>query len=146
MNLALRGSKSGLLSEACGGGIFASSRRDDFQALLCRFECQSLKSGFRWYGRLRLRGPGARASEPGSNGKGWTIGLREPQRDALIPPIEGQTRVGHQLIGGETSGLISRQDRGDNIGCEKGQPHNPRRIRSRDLFLPRDGLEGWAVR
>jgi hypothetical protein len=78
--------------------------------------------------------------------KGGLLGLREPQRDALIPPIEGQTRVGHQLIGGEARGLLSRQDRGDNVGCEKGQPHNPRRIRSRDLFLPRDGLEGWTVR
>jgi hypothetical protein len=91
------------------------------------------------------RGEEHEASSQGSKGKGWTIGLCEPQRDALIPPIEGQTGVGHQLVRGEPGRLLSRKDRGDNIGCEKGQPHNPRRIRSRDLLLPRDGLEGWTA-
>jgi hypothetical protein len=38
--------------------------------------------------------------------KGWTIGLREPQRGSLIPPIEGQTRVGHQLVGSEPRRLL----------------------------------------
>jgi hypothetical protein len=92
------------------------------------------------------RGEEYEASSQGSNGKGWTIGLREPQRDALIPPIEGQTGVGYQLVRGEPGRSLSRKDRGDNIGCEKGQPHSPRRVRSRDLLLPRDGFEGWAVR
>jgi hypothetical protein len=66
------------------------------------------------------RGEEHEASSQGSNGKGWTIGLREPQRDALIPPIEGQTGVGHQLVRGQPGRLLSRKDRGDNIGCEKG--------------------------
>ena len=42
----------------------------------------------------------------GSIRKGWTIGLREPQRGSLIPPIEGQTRVGHQLVGSEPRRLL----------------------------------------
>ena len=65
------------------------------------------------------------------NCKGRTIGLREPQRGSLIPPIEGQMRVGHQHVGSEPRRLLPCKDRGDNIRSEKGQPHKARRIRSR---------------
>ena len=34
---------------------------------------------------------------------------------SLIPPIEGQTRVGHQLVGSEPRRLLPCKDRGDNI-------------------------------
>ena len=63
-----------------------------------------------------------------------------------IPPIEGQTRVGHQLVGSEPRRLLPCKDRGDNIRSEKSQPHKARRIRSRDPFLVRDGLERRTVR
>ena len=52
---------------------------------------------------------------PGMESKGRAIGLREPQRGSLIPPIEGQTRVGHQLVGSEPRWLLPCKDRGDNI-------------------------------
>ena len=65
----------------------------------------------------------------GSNRNGRTIGLCKPQRRSLIPPIEGQTGVGHQLVGGETGGLLSRQDRGDNIRGEESQSDKARCIR-----------------
>jgi hypothetical protein len=42
--------------------------------------------------------------------------------------------------------LLPGKDRGDNIRSEKSQPHKARRIRSRDPFLVRDGLEGRTVR
>ena len=50
--------------------------------------------------------------------RGWTIGLREPQRGSLIPPIEGQSGVGHQLVGREPRRLLPCKDRGDNISSE----------------------------
>src|SRR5271165_3367553 len=78
--------------------------------------------------------------------RGWTFGLREPQRGSLIPPIEGQSGVGHQLVGGEPRRLLPCKDRGDNIRSEKSQPHKARPIRSRDPFLVRDGLERRTVR
>ena len=46
-------------------------------------------------------------------------GLREPQRGSLIPPIEGQSGVGHQLVGSEPRRLLPCKDRGDNISGEK---------------------------
>ncbi len=60
-----------------------------------------------------------RALGPGMESKGRAIGLREPQRGSLIPPIEGQTGVGHQLVGGEAGRLLPCKDRGDNIRGEK---------------------------
>ena len=56
---------------------------------------------------------------PGMEFKGRAIGLREPQGGSLIPPIEGQTGVGHQLVGGEAGRLLPCKDRGDNIRGEK---------------------------
>ena len=50
--LTSRGSISRLFPEACGGCIFASPRRDDFSAILCRFRSSSLEVDFRWYGCL----------------------------------------------------------------------------------------------
>ena len=47
----------------------------------------------------------------------------------MVAPIERQTRVSHQLVGGEVSWLFSRQDRSDNVGGKKVQPHEARRIR-----------------
>src|SRR5271166_1281244 len=87
-----------------------------------------------------------RALGPGMESKGRAIRLREPQRGSLIPPIEGQSGVGHQLVGGEPRRLLPCKDRGDNIRSEKSQPHKARRIRSRDPFLVRDGLERRTVR
>jgi len=49
---------------------------------------------------------------PGMESKGRAIGLREPQRGSLIPPIEGQTGVGHQLVGSEPGRLLPCKDRG----------------------------------
>ena len=46
----------------------------------------------------------------------------EAQRGSLTPPNEGQTRVGHQLVGGEAGRLLSRRDRGDNIRGKEAQP------------------------
>ncbi len=54
--LTWKESNSRLFPETYDGLIFASPGRDDFSAILCRFGCPSLKVGFRWYGRLRLRG------------------------------------------------------------------------------------------
>ena len=89
----------------------------------------------------------ARSTERwGREFKGRAIGLREPQRGSLIPPIEGQTRVGHQLVGSEPRRLLPCKDRGDNIRSEKSQPHKARRVRSRDPFFVRDGLERRTVR
>ena len=31
-------------------------------------------------------------------------GSGEPERGSLVPPIERQTRIGHQLVGGELQG------------------------------------------
>src|SRR5271157_6161878 len=53
-----------------------------------------------------------RALGPGMESKGRAIGLREPQRGSLIPPIEGQTGVGHQLVGSEPGRLLPCKDRG----------------------------------
>ena len=61
-------------------------------------------------------------------------------------PLERQTGVGHQLVGGEPRRLLPCEDRGDNIRGEESQPHKTCCIGSRDLFLPCDGLEGWTVR
>ena len=49
------------------------------------------------------------------------IGLREPQRGSLIPPIEGQSGVGHQLVGSEPRRLLPCKDCGDNIRGEKSR-------------------------
>ncbi len=73
--------------------------------------------------------------------KGCAIALREPQRGTLIPPVEGQTGVGHQLVGGEAGRLPSRQDRGDNVRGEKSQSDKARCIGRRDLLLMRDVLD-----
>jgi len=80
------------------------------------------------------------------NRKGWAIGLLEPQRGTLIPPVEGQTGVGHQLVGGEAGRLLSREDRGDNVRGEKSQSNKARCIGRRDLLLMRDVLDRWTVR
>ena len=34
------------------------------------------------------------------------VGSGEPERSSRIPPIERQTRIGHQLVGGELGRLI----------------------------------------
>ena len=49
-------------------------------------------------------------------------------------------------VGSEPRRLLPCKDRGDNIRSEKSQPHKARRIRSRDPFLVRDGLERRTVR
>ncbi len=78
----------------------------------------------------------------------WKLTYRsgEPQRRSLVPPVERQARVGHQLVGGELRRLLSRQDRGDDVGGEEGQPHDARRIRGGDIFLAGDVLRGWDCR
>lgn len=77
----------------------------------------------------------------GVGGDGLSV-LSKPQRGSLIPPIEGQTRVDHQLVGGEPRGLLSSQDRGDDIRGEEGQPHEACRIRGCDPFFTRNVLKG----
>ncbi len=52
LNVTSVGSNSRVFPEACGGCIFASSRRDDFSTILCRFGSSSLKAHFRWYEHL----------------------------------------------------------------------------------------------
>ena len=86
-------------------------------------------------------GSAKRGAGDGVVGDGLSV-LSEPQRGSLVPPIERQTRVGHQLVGGELRGLLSRQDRGDDIGGEESQPHEARCIRGCDIFLSRDVLKG----
>jgi hypothetical protein len=49
LNVTSVGSNSRICPEACGGGIFASFRRDDFSAILCRFG--RLRVGGKEYGR-----------------------------------------------------------------------------------------------
>src|SRR5271166_2665558 len=68
-------------------------------------------TGCPWLNRLALFadpscGEEHRALWPGMESKGRAIGLREPQRGSLIPPIEGQTRVSHQLVGSEPGGCF----------------------------------------
>ncbi len=101
----------------------------------------------RWMARSCA--PGVRSTKgrsQGSNLQVWAGGLRKPQRGSLISPIEGQTGVGHQLVGSEPRRLLPCKDRGDNIRSEKSEPHKARRIRSRDPFLVRDGIERRTVR
>src|SRR5271166_4197301 len=74
-------------------------------------------TGCSWLNRLALFadpscGEEHRALGPGMESKGRAIGLREPQRGSLIPPIEGQTGVGHQLVGSEPGRLLPCKDRG----------------------------------
>src|SRR5208282_6903607 len=87
-----------------------------------------------------------RLPSQGWNHKGCAIALREPQHGSLIPPIEGQARIGHQLVGGEAGRLLSREDRGDNIRGEKSQSNKARCIGRRDLLLMRDVLDRRTVR
>ena len=47
MKIAFAGPIGEVEGEACAGCVFASPHRDDFSAILCRFECLSLKVGFR---------------------------------------------------------------------------------------------------
>src|SRR5208337_4576355 len=78
--LTFIGSDFRLFPEACRGCIFRTPRRDDFPAILCRFQSSSLEVDFRWYGRLRLHGPrqpsfGPHVSERGGNSAGEYNGL-----------------------------------------------------------------------
>ncbi len=68
-------------------------------------------------------------------------GAGEPERGSLVPPVERQTCIGHQLVGGELGRLFACQDRGDDVGSEEFQPHDPRCVRGRDIFLSSDLVE-----
>jgi len=63
---------------------------------------------------MHRRARSTRLPSQGWNRKGCAIALREPQRGSLIPPVEGQTGVGHQLVGGE-AGRCRPRDLADAI-------------------------------
>jgi hypothetical protein len=59
----------------------------------------------------------------------------------LLAPIERQTRIGHQLLGGEFGRLFAGQDRSDDVGGEKGQPQETSRIGWNHLLSAGDVVE-----
>ena len=48
--------------------------------------------------------------------------------EALRSPIEGQTGIIHQPVCGELWRMSTAQDRGDNVGCEEGEPDETRNV------------------
>ena len=72
-------------------------------------------------------------------------GSGEPERGSLVLPFERQTGVGHQLVGGELGRLFARQDCGDDVGSEEFQPHDPRCVGGREIFLSGDLVEARAA-
>jgi len=75
-----------------------------------------------------------------------TLVSGEPEGGSLLAPIQGQTRVGHQLVGGQSGGLLSRQDRRDDVRGEESQPHQTRCICGRDSLLGGDVFTGGPLR
>jgi hypothetical protein len=72
---------------------------------------------------------------------GYRAALRAKQF-ALCSPIEGQASVVHQPVRGELWRMPAVQDSRDNVGGEKGEPDETRKVRPDDPLLYGDLSQG----